>query len=193
MVWEGSDRGWDGWMASSTQWTWIWENSGRWWRTGKPGVLQSMRSQRVRHGWAAEQHPVPTVLIHWLLAMRLILLCARRAGTRKQSFEETWVNTSWECTGHGANFSSRVSQVHTWELSPWESALVPQRLPEWVRGAGHLTALQGARPGKYLLVLCMAGWEQNPAMQLQAEDPENQAGMGYKCGSSWPRFRWQGD
>ena len=60
-----------------------WENSGRWWRTGKPGVLQSMRSQRVRHGWAAEQHPVPTVLIHWLLAMRLILLCARRAGNEK--------------------------------------------------------------------------------------------------------------
>ena len=36
------DRGWDGWMASLTQWTWVWVNSGRWWRTGKPGVLQSM-------------------------------------------------------------------------------------------------------------------------------------------------------
>ena len=35
-------RGWDGWMASATQWTWVWANSGRWWRTGKPGVLQSM-------------------------------------------------------------------------------------------------------------------------------------------------------
>ena len=39
---EEGDRGWDGWMASSTQWTWVWESSGRWWRTGKPGVLQSM-------------------------------------------------------------------------------------------------------------------------------------------------------
>ena len=37
---EGDDRGWDGWMASSTQWTWVWANSGRQWRTGKPGVLQ---------------------------------------------------------------------------------------------------------------------------------------------------------
>ena len=46
---EGSDRGWDGWMASMTQWTWVWANSGRWWRTGRPGVLQSMGSQRVRH------------------------------------------------------------------------------------------------------------------------------------------------
>ena len=36
---EGANRGWDGWMASLTQWTWAWASSGRWWRTGKPGVL----------------------------------------------------------------------------------------------------------------------------------------------------------
>ena len=36
------DRGWDGWMASPTHWTWVWANSGNWWRTGKPGMLQSM-------------------------------------------------------------------------------------------------------------------------------------------------------
>ena len=48
-------RGWDGWMASLTQWTWVWTNSGRWWRTGKPGVLQSVGSQRVRHDWVNEQ------------------------------------------------------------------------------------------------------------------------------------------
>ena len=44
---EGGGRGWDGWMASLTQWTWIWATSGRWWRTGKPGVLQSMGLQRL--------------------------------------------------------------------------------------------------------------------------------------------------
>ena len=43
---EGDDRGWDGWMPSPAQWTWVWASSGRWWRTGKPGVLQSMGSQR---------------------------------------------------------------------------------------------------------------------------------------------------
>ena len=48
------DRGWDGWMASSTQWTWLWASSGRWWRTGKPGMLQSMGSQWVRHNWVTE-------------------------------------------------------------------------------------------------------------------------------------------
>ena len=52
---EGDDRGWDGWMASLTQWTWVWSSSRRWWRTGKPGVLQSMGSQRVGHDWVTEQ------------------------------------------------------------------------------------------------------------------------------------------
>ena len=52
---EGEDREWDGWIASPTQWTWIWASSNRsWWRTGKPGVLQSMGLQRVRHNWATE-------------------------------------------------------------------------------------------------------------------------------------------
>ena len=51
---EGDDRGWDGWMASSTQRTRIWANSRRWWKTGKPGMLQSMGSQRVGHDWATE-------------------------------------------------------------------------------------------------------------------------------------------
>ena len=46
---EGDNRGWDGWMASQTQWAWVWASSGSRWWTGKPGVLQSMGSQRVRH------------------------------------------------------------------------------------------------------------------------------------------------
>ena len=50
----GDDRGWDGWMASPTQWTWVWESSGNWWWTGRPGVLQSMGSQRVGHNWVTE-------------------------------------------------------------------------------------------------------------------------------------------
>ena len=51
---EGDDRGWDGWMASLTRWTWIWVNSGSWWWTGRPGVLRFMGSQRVGHDWATE-------------------------------------------------------------------------------------------------------------------------------------------
>ena len=53
---EGDDRGWDGWMASLTQWTWVWANSGSEWWTGRPGVLRSTGSQRVGHDWATEHH-----------------------------------------------------------------------------------------------------------------------------------------
>ena len=52
---KGDDRGWDGWMASPTQWTWVWANSGRQWRIGKSSMLQSMGSQRVRHDLATEK------------------------------------------------------------------------------------------------------------------------------------------
>ena len=48
------NRGCDGWMASLTQWTWVWINSGSWWWTGRPGMLQSMGSQIVRHDWVTE-------------------------------------------------------------------------------------------------------------------------------------------
>ena len=51
---EGDERGWDGWMASLTQWTWVWVNSGSWWWTGRPGVLRFMGSQRVRHDWVTD-------------------------------------------------------------------------------------------------------------------------------------------
>ena len=59
---EVGDRGWAGWMASLTQWTWVWASSRSWWQTGRPGVLQSMGSQRVGHecvtelNWSSLQH-----------------------------------------------------------------------------------------------------------------------------------------
>ena len=52
---EGDNTGWDGWMASPTLWTWVWASSRSWWWTGKPGVLQSLGSQRVGHNWVNEQ------------------------------------------------------------------------------------------------------------------------------------------
>ena len=51
---EGDDRGWDRWMASLTRWTWVWVNSGSWWWTGRPGMLQFMGSQRVGHDWVTD-------------------------------------------------------------------------------------------------------------------------------------------
>ena len=57
---KGGDRGWDGWMASLTRWTWVWVSSGSWWWTERPGVLQSMGSQRAGHDWATELNYYPT-------------------------------------------------------------------------------------------------------------------------------------
>ena len=51
---KGDNRGWDGWMALLTRWTWVWVNSGSWWWTGRPGVLGFMGSQRVGHDWVTE-------------------------------------------------------------------------------------------------------------------------------------------
>jgi len=51
---EGDNRGWDGWMASPTQWTWVSVSSGSWWWTGRPGMLLFMGSQRVGHDWTTD-------------------------------------------------------------------------------------------------------------------------------------------
>ena len=53
---KGDSRGWDGWMASPTQWTWVWVNSGSWWWTGRPGVLWFMGLQGVGHDWVNEMN-----------------------------------------------------------------------------------------------------------------------------------------
>ena len=62
---EGADRGWDGWMASPTQRTWVWASSERRWRTGKPGVLQSMRSQSQtrRSDWTRTRKTTDNLLL----------------------------------------------------------------------------------------------------------------------------------
>ena len=58
---EGVNRGWGGWMASPTQWTWVWVNSRSWWWPGRPGMLQSLGSQRVGRDWVTELNWLPVV------------------------------------------------------------------------------------------------------------------------------------
>ena len=60
---EGDDRGWDGWMASPTQWTWVWVSSGSWRWTGRPGMLQSMGSQS------------QTQLNNWTITTTVMAMC----------------------------------------------------------------------------------------------------------------------
>ena len=61
---EGDDRGWDGWKASPTQWTWVWASFRSWWWTGKPGMLQSMGSQIVRHDWVTDETTIRLWKLH---------------------------------------------------------------------------------------------------------------------------------
>ena len=72
---KGDDRGWDGWMASPKWWTWVCVNSGSWWQTRKPGMLQSMRLQRVGHDWATEESN-----------QRVSLLCLLSLPKKKLSY-----------------------------------------------------------------------------------------------------------
>ena len=62
---ERDDRGWDGWMTSPTQWTWVWVDSGSWWWTGRPGVLRFMRLQRVGQDWTTELNIKQTLHIKY--------------------------------------------------------------------------------------------------------------------------------
>ena len=72
---EGDNRGWDGWMASPTRWTWVWMNSGNWWWTGRPGVMRFMGWQRVRHDWATELNSISEHL-----TMKVSVVCSMRKG-----------------------------------------------------------------------------------------------------------------
>ena len=82
---EGDDRGWDGWMASPTQWTWVWVNSGSWWWTGRPGVLQPMGSQRAGHDWATALNWTVLLFIYLLVAV-LGLCCGAGTSHCRDSF-----------------------------------------------------------------------------------------------------------
>ena len=71
---EGDNRGWDGWMTSPTQWTWLWINSRSLWLTGKPSLLLFMCLQRVRHDWVTE--------LNWSLSFNfLYALSSKQSST----------------------------------------------------------------------------------------------------------------
>ena len=80
-------RGWDGWMASLTQWTWIWASSRRWWKTGKPGMLQSMGSQKVKQTWVTEQQQQIYLLLFLLFSIEVEVLVSE---IRKDKRESDW-------------------------------------------------------------------------------------------------------
>ena len=100
---KGDDRRWDGWMASPTWWTWVWVNSGRWWWTGRPGMLRFMGSKRFGHDWVTELNWTElNACIHWEipsggkwitlwggLELRLKYLNRERGGRDVELLEES--------------------------------------------------------------------------------------------------------
>ena len=127
---EGDDRGWDGWMASPTWWTWVWVNSGSWWWTGRPGVLQFMGSQRVRHDWVTE--------LNWL-----------NLATAQAWFSQFWPNKAfapidlggllWNCLPLGyiniihwkSFFRCSILMRKRNLLDPWSLLLMIQGKGSW--------------------------------------------------------------
>ena len=87
---ERDDRGWYGWIASLSRWTWVWANSGIWWWFGRPGVLQSMGSQRVGHNWATE--------LNWTHFIMKLDVCSKWVKKKKKAFSfYFWM--SWQEKG----------------------------------------------------------------------------------------------
>ena len=123
-------QGWDGWMASPTWRTWVWVSSGSWWWTGKPGVLQSMGSQRVGHDWATElKHFLKVYSVTYSTGL-LCQACIRLGACHK---EAKIPDLLWEshnthmmgginrgCHGHiGSSYSLREGPAPAFsELSP---------------------------------------------------------------------------
>ena len=99
------NRGWDGWMALPTWWTWVWTSSRSWWRTGKPGMLQSMGLQRVGHGWMTE--------LNWTSPMSIT-----KAPEIYQSAELAWggYHSRQKCSDYDpkqCNSNADLSQMNT--------------------------------------------------------------------------------
>ena len=89
---EGDDRGWDGWMASSTQWTQVWVNSWSWRWIGRPGVLQSMGSQRVGHNWVTELNWTENMKSPNWRVINLAELCSRNVNVLEYHWWASWLN-----------------------------------------------------------------------------------------------------
>ena len=123
---EGDNRGWDGWMASPTLCTWVWVNSGSWWWTGRPGVLQFTWLRRVGHDWATELNWINSKWIKYYLYIKVIgfmkillriLLFNRLNGmTEYNTLDKTWkgikvnsVQIELNLIGVGRILSSEVS------------------------------------------------------------------------------------
>ena len=123
---EGDDRRWDGWMASPTRWTWVWVNSGSWWWTGRPGMLQFIRSQRGGHDWVNELNWTDATQIQELEVMWGTKVVETKLLENLKATSEFWISTkfstdknSWplfflSIKGFLSEWKQLVSYLNTW-------------------------------------------------------------------------------
>ena len=104
---EGDNRGRDGWMASSTWWTWVWVDSGSWWWTGRPGVLWFMGSQRVGHDWVTE--------LNWMTSIipscQIFIIMRKKADLTNSTSRKTkrpFTHPSHQPTNSNSPFLSEI-------------------------------------------------------------------------------------
>ena len=128
---EGDDRRWYRWMASLTRWTWVWVNSGSWWWTGRPGVLQFMGSQRVGHYWVTELNWTEIITMGLLLWAQTVKCLPTMQETRvwplgqedplKKEMATHFSTLAWKIpwTEEPGRLQSMGSQRvgHNWETS----------------------------------------------------------------------------
>ena len=113
---EGDDRGWDGWMASPMRWIWIYVDSRSWWWTGRPGMLQSLWSQRVGHDWVTE--------LNWYLCLD--------DAHMGNDFVGKWLLMTWVFIADGTSWflemwpKGRASREGEWlRMESWRLPLAP--------------------------------------------------------------------
>ena len=110
---EGDDRGWDGWMASPIRWTWVWVNSGSWWWTERPGVLQLMGSQIVGHDWATELNWITAAAAAAKLLQSRLTLCDPIGGSPPGSPIPGILQARTLDTGVGCHFLLQCMKVNS--------------------------------------------------------------------------------
>ena len=142
---EGDDRGWDGWMASLTRRIWVWVNSGSWWWTGRPGVLQFMGGLACCNSWGRKESDTNERLI-WS-----DLKCLKTAKFSKSEF----------CSQHGSagclpqvsqGWNQRFGRAVFLSRGSWESIFFQAHSGCWLSSVScgcrmRLHFLAGYQPG----------------------------------------------
>ena len=125
-------------MASLTQWTWVWANSRRWWRTGKPGVLQSKVSQRVGHNWVPEQQQQNMEWVAVSSSRGSFWPFHDRNGPMQSTWLAYFLREWYHITGHFSEILPPVFQLHCFQVLCHSSTRLA---PAHVSMSSHILAI----------------------------------------------------